>query len=86
MKLSSEGFNYCYQCPYGSYSLKINEKCKKCPNEYICYKNIIKIPPGVWRSNQFTDEYEKCDVIRQSCLGDLNKNYTLQNESVFIYN
>jgi len=51
----------------------LNAPCKKCLAEFTCYKNVILLPAGYWRTNLTTDAIFPCDTKRASCIGEINR-------------
>ncbi|KAL4486201.1 hypothetical protein ABPG73_002841 [Tetrahymena malaccensis] len=59
----------CEQCPDGKYSLdQADQSCRLCPNgAQECAGSIIKLFPGYWRANNYSDEIIQCSKNKFSC-------------------
>ncbi len=66
-------YEKCSECPLGMYSLKKGEGCLLCPmSTSICFRDVILIPPGYWRSSNDDDVIYFCKNNIKQCLGSLN--------------
>ena len=59
----------CLPCLYGSYSLGINASdCLPCPDNSVCYGNIIIVNAGFWRSSINSTLIHSCRPNPDLCL------------------
>ena len=63
----------CQQCGYGLYSLEENSPtCLTCPSNAECLGGmILKLDPGYWRTDPFSDIINLCYNRPENCLGGL---------------
>ncbi|EAS03402.2 transmembrane protein, putative (macronuclear) [Tetrahymena thermophila SB210] len=72
-------YNYCENCPSGTYSLINNAKsCLSCPSFCKCPGgSTIEVQEGYWRPNIYSDQITECQLDQSVCLGG-STNFTCQ--------
>ncbi|KAL4439057.1 hypothetical protein ABPG74_008832 [Tetrahymena malaccensis] len=70
-RINNQGYDLCIQCPQGTYSFDPTQPtCQQCPLvEANCYRNVIELPQGYWRSTKNSINIYPCQSFVK-CIGD----------------